>query len=195
MACTQVSGFVPVIDRVCVAQKLIPKAYWPLITDPGSPIRDAYPESFKSDLNGKKNEWEAVVLIPFIDQQRLLAAMAPRNNMITEEERARNRTAPVRSPCLGIASTDAKPCRSYIQRSRHTAEFGVDLVFTFNPDLHYTFPSPLPEYFPDLQDCNAYVQIFQTPVPPPDKGFRQGLLPGARLGVNGTTGLTENERT
>jgi len=71
----------------------------------------------------------------------------------------------------------------------------VDLVFTFNADLHYTFPSPLPEYFPDLQDCNAYVQIFQTPVPPPDKGFRQGLLPGARLGVNGATGLAESART
>ena len=71
-------------------QALVPKAYWPLITDSNSPLRDVFPASFKTDLNGKKNEWEAVVLIPFIDQERLLAAMAPRNAYLTEEEKSRN---------------------------------------------------------------------------------------------------------
>ena len=31
-----------------------------------SVISDFYPHAFETDLNGKKNEWEAVVLIPFI---------------------------------------------------------------------------------------------------------------------------------
>lgn len=44
--------------------------------DPNSPIRDFYPSEFEQDLNGKKQEWEAVVKIPFIDEDRLLRAMA-----------------------------------------------------------------------------------------------------------------------
>lgn len=44
--------------------------------DPNSPILDFYPEEFEQDLNGKKQEWEAVVKIPFIDEKRLLKAMA-----------------------------------------------------------------------------------------------------------------------
>ena len=41
-----------------------------------SPILDFYPQEFEQDLNGKKQDWEAVVKIPFIDQERLLRAMA-----------------------------------------------------------------------------------------------------------------------
>ena len=33
-----------------------------------SDIIDYYPVNFKTDLNGKQQEWEAVVLIPFIDE-------------------------------------------------------------------------------------------------------------------------------
>ena len=44
--------------------------------DANSPIIDFYPTEFESDLNGKKHEWEAVVKIPFIDESRLLSAMA-----------------------------------------------------------------------------------------------------------------------
>jgi 5'-3' exoribonuclease 1 len=36
-----------------------------------SPISHFYPSEFKTDLNGKKQEWEAVVLIPFIDEVKL----------------------------------------------------------------------------------------------------------------------------
>ncbi|KAG2462678.1 ATR kinase, partial [Polypterus senegalus] len=39
-----------------------------LMTSENSPIFDYYPLEFKTDLNGKQQEWEAVVLIPFIDE-------------------------------------------------------------------------------------------------------------------------------
>jgi 5'-3' exoribonuclease 1 len=41
-----------------------------------SPIIDFYPTDFALDMNGKKQDWEAVVKIPFIDQERLLRVMA-----------------------------------------------------------------------------------------------------------------------
>jgi 5'-3' exoribonuclease 1 len=37
-----------------------------------SPVIDFYPVDFQTDLNGKQQEWEAVVLIPFIDEVKLI---------------------------------------------------------------------------------------------------------------------------
>ena len=37
-----------------------------------SEIGDFYPTDFSTDLNGKKQEWEAVVIIPFIDEVRII---------------------------------------------------------------------------------------------------------------------------
>lgn len=72
------------------SKKIVPKIYHDLMTDPASPIIDFYPRDFDLDMNGKKMEWEAVVKIPFIDEKRLLAAMAPRNNLLSDVEKARN---------------------------------------------------------------------------------------------------------
>eukprot|EP00730_Choanoeca_flexa_P006854 TRINITY_DN12234_c0_g1_i2.p1 TRINITY_DN12234_c0_g1~~TRINITY_DN12234_c0_g1_i2.p1 ORF type:complete len:941 (+),score=205.29 TRINITY_DN12234_c0_g1_i2:172-2823(+) len=68
----------------------VPPALQPLMTDPDSPIADFYPLDFDTDLNGKKADWEALVLIPFIDQARLLSAMALYEPNLSDEERARN---------------------------------------------------------------------------------------------------------
>ena len=51
-----------------------------------SPIIDYYPEEFENDLNGKQQDWEAVVLIPFIDEKRLLEAMQPHLKFMTPDE-------------------------------------------------------------------------------------------------------------
>jgi len=44
--------------------------------DSNSPILDFYPLEFEQDLNGKKQEWEEIVKIPFIDEEKLLRAMS-----------------------------------------------------------------------------------------------------------------------
>lgn len=60
------------------------------MTNPDSPIIDFYPRDFVLDMNGKKMDWEAVVKIPFIDEKRLLAAMATKNDLLSDDEKARN---------------------------------------------------------------------------------------------------------
>eukprot|EP00051_Salpingoeca_urceolata_P002890 m.53531 g.53531 ORF g.53531 m.53531 type:complete len:1392 (-) comp12390_c0_seq3:40-4215(-) len=72
----------------------VPLAYQPLMTEATSPIIDFYPEEFTTDLNGKRADWEALVLIPFIDQDRLLDAMAPCEKNLTADDRYRNEFGP-----------------------------------------------------------------------------------------------------
>lgn len=72
------------------SKKIVPTVYHDLMTNPNSPIIDFYPRDFELDMNGKKMEWEAVVKIPFIDEARLLAAMAPKNKLLSEDEKQRN---------------------------------------------------------------------------------------------------------
>lgn len=81
----QLMGVLPPLSKA-----LIPPAFRELMTDTSSPIIDFYPEKYESDLNGKKNSWEAVVKIPFIDERRLLEALERRASGLTEEERMRN---------------------------------------------------------------------------------------------------------
>lgn len=81
----QLMGVLP--DR---SKKIVPTAYWDLMTSPESSIIDFYPRDFELDMNGKKMEWEAVVKIPFIDEKRLLPAMATKEHLLTPEEKARN---------------------------------------------------------------------------------------------------------
>ncbi|XP_011501827.1 PREDICTED: 5'-3' exoribonuclease 1 [Ceratosolen solmsi marchali] len=73
------------------SHSLLPAAYHKLIIDKDSPLHEFYPEDFEVDLNGKKHEWEAIVLIPLIDEKRLLEAMEPCNKNLTAEEKRRNR--------------------------------------------------------------------------------------------------------
>ena len=59
------------------SKELLPESLQGLMINETSPIIDYYPKDFESDLNGKQQDWEAVVLIPFIDENRLLEAMRP----------------------------------------------------------------------------------------------------------------------
>ncbi|KAG8445306.1 hypothetical protein GDO86_010189 [Hymenochirus boettgeri] len=78
------------------SKDLLPQSYQSLMISADSPIIDYYPQDFKTDLNGKQQEWEAVVLIPFIDEKRLLEAMDPCNTQLAQDEENRNQ----HSECL-----------------------------------------------------------------------------------------------
>ncbi|KAJ7717235.1 exonuclease II [Mycena maculata] len=81
----QLMGVLPAASK-----ELIPLAYQDLMYSASSPILDFYPLEFEQDLNGKKQDWEAIVKIPFIQEDRLLSAMQSRENRLTAEERHRN---------------------------------------------------------------------------------------------------------
>ncbi|XP_047139268.1 5'-3' exoribonuclease 1 isoform X1 [Hydra vulgaris] len=72
------------------SRKLLPEAYQSLMIMDNSPIIDFYPPDFRTDLNGKQQDWEGVVLIPFIDETRLLKAVRENCSRLTEEEKQRN---------------------------------------------------------------------------------------------------------
>uniref|UniRef100_A0A8C8DNR1 5'-3' exoribonuclease 1 n=1 Tax=Oryzias sinensis TaxID=183150 RepID=A0A8C8DNR1_9TELE len=61
---------------------LLPECYRHLMTSENSPIIEYYPVDFKTDLNGKQQEWEAVVLIPFIDEVHPFTAKALVSNRL-----------------------------------------------------------------------------------------------------------------
>ncbi|GMM27627.1 chromatin-binding exonuclease [Martiniozyma asiatica (nom. inval.)] len=72
------------------SRKLLPAIYSPLMTDELSPIKDFYPADCATDMNGKTASWEAVVLLSFVDEKRLLEAMASCDEKLTPEEKKRN---------------------------------------------------------------------------------------------------------
>lgn len=61
------------------------------MTEDTSPIIDFYPPTFQIDMNGKRMAWQGVALLPFIDEKRLLDAMAPRYHNLSDEEKRRNK--------------------------------------------------------------------------------------------------------
>lgn len=82
----QLMGVFPAASRVH-----IPTPFHSLMTEEDSPIIDFYPSEFEIDMNGKKMAWQGVALLPFIDEKRLLGAMAERYPMLTEDEIRRNK--------------------------------------------------------------------------------------------------------
>ncbi|KAJ2587553.1 exonuclease II Exo2, partial [Coemansia sp. RSA 1722] len=86
--------YTPYEQLMCVlppySRKLLPAPLRALMVDVHSPIRDLFPTTFETDMNGKKMPWEAVVLINFVDIERVRAAMSPKLTLLSEDETRRN---------------------------------------------------------------------------------------------------------
>nr|CCA30120.1 GF20490, related [Neospora caninum Liverpool]CEL71366.1 TPA: GF20490, related [Neospora caninum Liverpool] len=66
----------------------LPREHAAVMTNPRSAIADFYPADVKMDPN---HQWQWVVLLPFIDENRLLRVCKPLEQFLTLEERERNR--------------------------------------------------------------------------------------------------------
>jgi len=139
---------------------LVPTRYRRLMTDPNSPIIQFYPQDFVVDMNGKRNPWEGVNLLPFIDVKLLkdtIAALCP-DKLLSADEVKRN--------------------------SR-----GKVLLYTHDPTANETFPSPNQKIgLTDIIQCNSKVSSIDAP-DRLDICFKPELLPGTLIPYPGFPSL------
>ncbi len=115
--------------------QLLPPSLRPLMLNENSPVKDLYPPTFQVDMNGARSSWEGIALIPFIDEKRLLTAVADMHaeSNFTPAERTRN--------------------------SRH----GKDFEFKFDGDQKIPVPSTIPRFLPDLVASQCDFRPFELP--------------------------------
>ena len=68
----------------------LPEPCRDLMLSPTSEIADFYPRDVPVDPNGKAMPWLWVLLLPFIDEERLVETVAPKLAELTPEESKRN---------------------------------------------------------------------------------------------------------
>ncbi|PVU93213.1 hypothetical protein BB559_003384 [Furculomyces boomerangus] len=150
----------------------LPEPFSELMVSESSPILDFYPESFAIDLNGKKQFWQGVALLPFIDESRLLNSLRPLYPKLTESELIRNSDG---YAIICVSSTNPlyeKMCEVYTKAidefiliengpdSCIYAKLGRDLNFV----PHTTFPSPLLSVGkPDVEQDSSISTKFEIP--------------------------------
>ncbi|KAJ9516662.1 hypothetical protein QJQ45_015162, partial [Haematococcus lacustris] len=136
---------------------LLPGPYQHLMTNPASPIIDFYPTQFEIDSEGKRAAWEGVVKVPFVDEERLLAAarsVGP--SQLSSDELARN-------------------------------ELGGILVFTALDDSQEKefCKTTMAQVFSDV--IHPKSKLVTRPMPPPlpvgDRGFEPLICPGTTTGL------------
>ena len=81
----QLMGVLPSLSSAA-----LPPAAARLMTAPDSAVRHFYPTTFAQDPNGKRLSWMWVVLLPFIEEGALVAAMDSVAHTFSPEESARN---------------------------------------------------------------------------------------------------------
>ena len=143
--------------------------------DLNSSILDFYPLEFEQDLNGKKQEWEAVVKIPFIDEDRLLKAMG--------------------CTCFFFTHLHLYEFFVFLAREhRLTAEekrrntFGTSTKFSYSSEEPTVYPSSLPNFFPPIYRCTCVMEPFDLPTL---DGLHlvPGLCDGVFLGAEALAGF------
>ncbi|CAI5739140.1 unnamed protein product [Hyaloperonospora brassicae] len=141
---------------------LVPKPYRFLMLSPLSPIKHFYPEKFAIDTEGKRNAWEGVNLLPFIDVKLLKQAIAQYcpDSELTEVERRRNK----------------------LQR--------VPIRIVRDLNVLDTLESSLPGAvgYPDVKYCNTRVEEYDLPVIPGGR-FQSKLMDGVVLPLPGFPSL------
>lgn len=85
----QLLGVLPIASK-----QFLPKAYQRLMIDESSPLKDCFPDNFELDMDGKQQSWEAVVVIPFIDENKLIKAVQDCEGQLSDHDRLQNKHGP-----------------------------------------------------------------------------------------------------
>ena len=141
--------------------KLFPPVYQDLILNQSSPLRspvDYFPTEFECDMEGKRADWEGIVLIPFIDEKVLLEAEKNHINA-------------------------ARLKKSDLERNSH----GPVLTFHYDEKSNENLfcQSTLPQQFTSITTCKSRVMMVAPPPPFPanEKGFTSNLIKGTTTGL------------
>ena len=70
----------------------LPACLRPLLSNPQSDLIDFYPINFSLDLNGFKQAWMGVNLLPIVNENRLLSIVREKENEFSESDKRRNKT-------------------------------------------------------------------------------------------------------
>lgn len=142
------------------SSQLVPKPHRELMTSPESPIIHFYPTDFPVDMNGKKNPWEGVNLLPFIEVQLLkdsIAKFCP-DTKLSPAERERN--------------------------SR-----GKVFLYTYDMTCTDTIESPNEKVgLIEIQKCHSRVTVLDEP-DMQDISFKPELIPGTKIPYPGFPSL------
>ena len=141
---------------------LLPEPFRWLANAPHSPLA-VFPSELKVDFEGKRNDWEGVVLLPFLDEHLLKQCIASvPAEKLTEAQIRRNRPGPL-------------------------------IVFQHNPDGAKDVPSTLPKVFGGLFPCKSRAFESMPPGEFPESrrcfGGARSLLDGVKLGVDRPPGF------
>lgn len=141
--------------------RLLPRSYQWLMVSSDSPVLHFYPVEFGIDQDGKKNPWEAVVLLDFIDEIKLIAAET-------------------------LYCPSSKLTKSEITRN----SFGSVITFSFDPAVIETYPSCNPEIgLADIYSCQS-IAVESTFNLAPGFHFKSELTPGTTFPIAGFPSLT-----
>jgi 5'-3' exoribonuclease 2 len=177
------------------SKKHLPEPWQPLMTEKTSPIIDFYPEDFQVDLNGKKQSWQGVALLPFVDEARLKSSLEPYHEYLTEEEKRRNtrgndRLFVGRHHKLYDFFKDmyANPDGKKFQNFKHSVDLNTTLSGGIGGKVWYdeyvvleneTYPSPLRFYCQDIENNKVLSVHYHDPVYDSEYVFRANILDGA----------------
>lgn len=135
---------------------LLPSCYRWLMISEESPVISFYPATFDIDQDGKKNPWEAVVKLDFINELRLFEA---------EEAHC--------------------PVNKLTKIELHRNQFGKILQFEFDPANNETYLSCNPEIgLLDIHNCQSKVSPLEYSLAP-GHYFQAILIPGTIFPIAG----------
>ena len=136
-----------------LSSALLPAPYRALMTNPASPVIEFFTEELKLDMEGKSFEWEAIVLLQFMDEAKLLSAVdMVRPEQLTDEERQQN-------------------------------ILGTDFLFHYDPSVTGSIASPIPQVLSNITNASCRVSPYHMqPFPPGVTRFVPKLCDGVSIG-------------
>jgi 5'-3' exonuclease len=86
----------PFEQLLCVlpsfSKNLLPPSLSELVDSKNSPMKEYYPEQFVIDLDGKRNDWESIAILPIIDITQVKKYYSQKYKEISERDMRRNCT-------------------------------------------------------------------------------------------------------